>query len=53
VTFECSFDGDTYVPCTSPYSITGISDNGFTFWVRATDAAGNVDASPAFYPDIG
>ena len=45
--FECSFDGDAYGSCVSPKAYSGLSQGVHTFSVRATDAAGNVDASPA------
>src|SRR5215218_345759 len=46
-TFECSLDGAAYSTCTSPRSYAKLSNGSHTFDVRATDGAGNVDASPA------
>ena len=50
-TFECKLDGPgslagSYGACTSPQPYT-LPDGDYTFYVRAKDAAGNVDASPA------
>jgi hypothetical protein len=49
-TFECrldSADAAAWQPCASPKSYSGLSQGPHTFDVRATDAAGNVDTSPA------
>jgi hypothetical protein len=45
--FQCSLDGVTYSTCTSPKTYTGLSNGNHTFRVRATDAAGNNDPTPA------
>jgi hypothetical protein len=55
-TFECRLDGAAFGSeevagwlrdCTSPKDYTGLSDGMYTFEVRATDGAGNVDPTPA------
>jgi 3-phytase len=46
-TFQCRLDGAAYAGCSSPMTATGLGDGSHTFYVRATDAAGNVDATPA------
>ncbi|MGH2752793.1 MAG: Ig-like domain repeat protein [Actinomycetota bacterium] len=45
-TFECSVDSGSWNACTSPRSLTGLSEGPHNFAVRAKDTAGNVDASP-------
>lgn len=45
--FECTYDGGNFSPCSSPYTPTAVGDGTFTFKVRAKDAAGNVDPTPA------
>jgi len=44
---ECSLDGAAYTPCTSPQEYSGLSVGGHSFRVRAVDAEGFVDATPA------
>jgi large repetitive protein len=46
-TFECSLDGQGWQICESPRTYSGLATGNHTFRVRATDAAGNVDKSPA------
>jgi hypothetical protein len=46
-TFACSLDGAAAEPCTSPKTYSGLAVGAHTFSVTATDAAGNVDGTPA------
>lgn len=50
-TFECSIDDgitiEDFVTCTSPYTRSGLTPGAYTFYVRARDAAHNLDESPA------
>jgi hypothetical protein len=48
-TFECGLDNRDYAACTSPEDYTGLSAGSHTFMVRAADAVGNVDPTPAQY----
>jgi subtilisin-like proprotein convertase family protein len=45
--FECRLDGDDWSSCEDPEDFAGLTEDQHTFRVRAWDAAGNVDGSPA------
>ncbi|KRA31007.1 MULTISPECIES: RCC1 domain-containing protein [unclassified Nocardioides] len=45
-TFECQIDSGAFEPCTSPVT-TRLRFGNHTFAVRARDASGNVDLTPA------
>lgn len=45
--FECRLDNAAFAACTSPYTQSNFNRGLHTFQVRARDAAGNVDQSPA------
>ena len=48
VTFQCKLDKRAWQQCSSPYRFT-VKRGKHTLLVRATDAAGNRDATPARY----
>lgn len=48
VSFECALDGAAFESCASPHRVR-VKRGRHRFAVRATDAAGNVEASPARY----
>jgi hypothetical protein len=45
--FECRFDAAEWESCGSPKAYSNLSEGSHTFRVRAVDAAGNPDPSPA------
>lgn len=47
-TFECALNTDTFAPCGTPFAGTAVAGSN-TFRVRAIDAAGNADPTPATY----
>ncbi len=46
-TFQCRVDGSPYTACKSPYTFTGLAEGDHRADIRAVDAAGNIDPSPA------
>lgn len=48
-TFQCKLDTGAYQTCASPKGYSNLALGSHTFSVRASDAAGNVDQSPATY----
>jgi hypothetical protein len=46
--FECALNSAVFTPCTSPHEVKGKKGKN-SFAVRAKDAAGNVDATPAIF----
>jgi hypothetical protein len=46
-TFQCRVDSGSWATCTTPWTTAALADGAHSASVRATDAAGNVDASPA------
>ena len=43
-TFACAVDDGAYATCTSPHTTSALPDGTHTFRVRATDAAGTLQA---------
>ncbi len=46
-TFECQLDGASWTACATPKTYSSLDEGQNTFEVRAKDAAGNVDSTPA------
>ena len=46
IAFTCALDDATAAPCTSPWALTGLASGDHHVAIAATDAAGNVDATP-------
>jgi hypothetical protein len=47
--FECRRDGGAWSACTSPQSYASLAEGAHSFEVKATDKAGNADATPASF----
>jgi hypothetical protein len=45
--FQCRVDSGSFATCSSPHTTAQLADGSHTFQVRATDAAGNTDSTPA------
>ena len=45
--FQCKLDDGSFEACSSPKTYSGLKKGSRTFSVRAVDAAGNVDPTPA------
>jgi len=48
-TFQCSLGGGALTPCKSGQKYSGLAKGSHNFQVQATDAAGNVELTPASY----
>ena len=48
-TFQCNLDGAGFTSCKSGQFYTGLSVGNHNFQVQATDAAGNIDLTPASF----
>lgn len=46
---ECQVDGGGWIACTSPQTLTGLTNGTHTFEVRGWDVADNVDPTPSVY----
>ena len=49
VVYLASIDGGTFTEVPNPFTITGLTDGSHAIEVKAKDAAGNIDESPATY----
>ncbi|WP_198316589.1 Ig-like domain-containing protein [Cystobacter fuscus] len=43
---ECSYDGGSFQPCTSPYEVNNMTEGPHSLTVRSTDRANNVEVNP-------
>ena len=51
-TFQCRVDAAAFATARTPFTTAALTDGAHTFEVRATDAAGNTDATPAQPADV-
>lgn len=49
VGLQCRLDDGLFTSCESPHSLSGLAGGAHTFSVRAVDANGNVDPTPAVH----
>ena len=49
VTFECRLDNGGFSTCADSKTYSGLTSGLHIFYVRSTDAAGNLDSTPASY----
>lgn len=49
VSFQCKMDSGNYSACVSPKLYSGLAQGDHVFTVRALDAAGNIDSTPASF----
>jgi hypothetical protein len=47
--FECSVDDAAFAACTMPFSTDRLAEGAHAAAIRAVDAAGNADATPAWW----
>lgn len=47
--FQCKLDAGVFASCTSPKGYVSLTEISHSFEVKATDAAGNTDLTPASY----
>lgn len=49
LSFECALDGTAYNSCVAPQQFSDLTHGSHTMLIRARDAAGNFDPTPASY----
>ncbi|XRB01451.1 Big_13 domain-containing protein [Pycnococcus provasolii] len=49
VTYQCAVDNGAYAACTTSFSTASLKAGEHVVRVRATDKAGNLESTPAFY----